>query len=123
MTELKNLVKVILKEEMSKEKKSGFKLAEVRKEALSQRKTLTENFEIHYSDGIRGRKKANTLDKALRIADELKSKSGMKFVDIYKAGSGFHSTADEKYLIKWWGEGSYWDNKSKGDPSLLKKKL
>lgn len=89
----------------------------------SMDKSVNENFEIHFSDGIRAKKKAKSLNDAIRIANELKSKDNMQFVDIYKADSGFHSTADEKRLVKWWGKNSYWDNKSKKDSSLLKKRL
>lgn len=84
---------------------------------------LNENFEIHFSDGVRAKKKAKTLNDAIRIANELKDRKGMQFVDIYDASSGFHSTSDESRLVKWWGDGSYWDNRSKKDPDLLKKKL
>lgn len=102
LNELRSIVKQIIKEETE---------------------NINENFEIHYSDGIRARKKAKSLDDAIRIANELKSKDNMQFVDIYRADGGFHSTADEKYLVKWWGDGTYWDNKSKKELLLLKKKL
>ena len=102
LNELRSLVKQIIKEESE---------------------NINENFEVHYSDGIRARKKAKSLNDAIRIANELKNRDNMNFVYIYRADSRFHSTADEKYLVKWWGDGSYWDNKSKKDSSLLKKKL
>ena len=40
---------------------------------------------------------------------------------IYK--TPFHSTTDEKALVLWFGQGSYWDNVSKSDKSVLGKKI
>ena len=100
---------------------SFYKLKNIVKEVIRGERNIMENYEIHYSDGIRGMKKAKSLNGAISIANKLRQNKNMRFVDIYKADSGFHSTADEKYLVKWWGEDSYWGNKSKRDPELRKK--
>ena len=92
-------------------------------QVLKETIQLKESYEVHYSDGVRAGKKVNDLNSAILLAKNLTNRPGMKFVDIYHAGSGFHSTADEKYLVKWWGDGSYWDNMSKKNPELLDKKL
>lgn len=92
-------------------------------QVLKETIQLKESYEVHYSDGVRAGKKVDDLNSAIQLAKNLTNRPGMKFVDIYHAGSGFHSTADEKYLVKWWGDGSYWDNMSKENPELLDKKL
>ena len=84
---------------------------------------IHENYEIFYSDGVRTIKKLSTIPKALKFAKELTKREGMKEVEIFRATSGFHSTTQDEYLVYWWGDGSYWDNRSKKDNSLLKKKL
>ena len=87
-------------------------------------KKLDEGFEVHYSDGIRSVQKFNDKNKALSFAKEkIKKGSGLKDIAVYNATSGFHSTADEKYLIAWWGDGSYWDNVSKRDEDIKAKKI
>jgi hypothetical protein len=86
--------------------------------------SLNEEFEVHYSDGVRSAKKFKSYAKALSFAKELiDSNPKLQHVEVFNAGSGFHSTADPKYLLKWWGDRSYFDNLSKEDPSLIKKKL
>ena len=35
----------------------------------------------------------------------------------------FHSTADKKALVRYFGKGTYWDNVSKKDPSVEVKRL
>ena len=40
---------------------------------------------------------------------------------IYK--TPYYSTTDEKALVLWFGENSYWDNVSKKDKSILDKKM
>lgn len=79
---------------------------------------MIHRFELHYSDGIRGVLKGNSAEK---LINEISMKP-MKEWALYKNDIDFHSTADEKYLVKWWGKGSYWDNMSKSNPELLKKK-
>ena len=84
---------------------------------------LSKSYEIIYSDGIRQKKTAKDISSAKKIAKELTNKPNMKDVEIFKSSPGFHSTTQEEYLIAWWGDGSYWDNMSKKNPELLKKKL
>lgn len=77
-----------------------------------------KRYELHYSDGIR---QMISGDSASVLIDKI----SMKEVDewaLYKNNTGFHSTADDTYLVKWWGEGSYWDNISKENPEVLSKK-
>ena len=85
---------------------------------------ITEGFEVHYSDGIRAFKKFNNEKQALAFArDLIKNKSGLQFVDVFKAGSGFNSTAETDAIVAFWGDGSYTDNVSKSDAKLATKKI
>ena len=85
---------------------------------------VTEGFEVHYSDGVRAFKKFSDKNKAIAFAKDLiKNKSGLQFVDVFNAGSGFHSTADTDAIIAFWGDGSYTDNISKSDTKLAAKKI
>lgn len=36
---------------------------------------------------------------------------------IFKQSGNFHSTTQEEYLVAWFGDGTYWDNTMKKDPS------
>ena len=85
---------------------------------------VQEAYEVHYSDGIRAAKKFSNERQAIEFAKELiKSKKGLQFVDVFNAGSGFHSTADTDAIVAWWGDGSYTSNKSKHDSKLASKKI
>lgn len=85
---------------------------------------VNEGFEVHYSDGVRAMKKFNNQKQAMDFAKELiKNKKGLQFVDVFNAGSGFHSTADTDAIVAFWGEGSYTDNVSKKDSKLAAKKM
>lgn len=86
--------------------------------------SVNEKVEIHYSeDNIRKMDKANDVKSAMQIAKKLIEKPGIRDLAIFNAKPGFHSTAQDEYLIGWWGEGSYWDNVSKKDKEILKKKI
>ena len=85
---------------------------------------VQEAYEVHYSDGIRAAKKFSNEKQAIQFAKDLiKSKKGLQYVDVFNAGSGFHSTADTDAIVAWWGKGSYTDNKSKHDSKLASKKM
>ncbi len=85
---------------------------------------VQEAYEVHYSDGIRAAKKFSNERQAIQFAKDLiKSKKGLQFVDVFNAGSGFHSTADTDAIVAWWGDGSYTSNKSKHDSKLASKKI
>jgi hypothetical protein len=85
---------------------------------------VQEAYEVHYSDGIRAAKKFSNERQAIEFAKDLiKSKKGLQFVDVFNAGSGFHSTADTDAIVAWWGDGSYTSNKSKQDSKLASKKI
>jgi hypothetical protein len=91
---------------------------------LNKNESLNEAFEVHYSDGIRAAKKFGNERQAVQFAKDLiKTKKGLQFVDVFNAGSGFHSTADTDKIVAWWGKGSYTDNKSKSDSKLASKKI
>lgn len=86
--------------------------------------SMNESFEVHYSDGIRSMKKFGNEKQAITFAKDLiKNKSGLQFVDVFKAGSGFHSTADTSAIVAFWGDGSYTDNVAKKDDKLAAKKI
>jgi hypothetical protein len=85
---------------------------------------LNENFEVHYSDGVRLMKKFNNVDKAINfMKDTIAKNKNLKDIAVYKADSGFHSTADTNAVIAWWGNDSYLDNVSKRDLKLAAKKV
>jgi hypothetical protein len=87
-------------------------------------KNLNEAFEVHYSDGVRASKKFNNQKQAIDFAKDLiKNKKSLQFVDVFNAGSGFHSTADTDAIVAFWGDGSYTDNVAKKDPKLAAKKI
>lgn len=90
---------------------------------LYNESVVTENYEVIYSDGMRGLKKFPNERKARAFFDEKIKQKGMRDVALYKAGSGFHSTAQTEYVIAFWGDGSYLDNVSKKDADLAKKKV
>lgn len=87
-------------------------------------KNVNEAFEVHYSDGVRAFKKFNNQKQAIDFAKDLiKNKKSLQFVDVFNAGSGFHSTADTNAIVAFWGDGSYTDNVAKKDPKLAAKKI
>jgi hypothetical protein len=85
---------------------------------------MSENYEVHYSDGIRQAKKFSDVQKAMSFAKDLiGTNNKLQHVDIFKAGPKFNSTADTNSVIAWWGDKSYMDNASKKDPTLAAKKI
>ena len=86
--------------------------------------SVDEGFEVHYSDGVRSMKKFGNQKQAIDFAKDLiKNKKSLQFVDVFNAGSGFHSTADTSAIVAFWGDGSYTDNVSKKDDKLAAKKI
>ena len=86
--------------------------------------SITEGFEVHYSDGVRAFKKFGNQKQAMDFAKDLiKNKKGLQFVDVFNAGSGFNSTADTDAIVAFWGDGSYTDNVAKKDSKLAAKKI
>jgi len=93
-------------------------------DSIKENTNVSEAYEVHYSDGVRAFKKFGNERQAIAFAKDLiKSRSGLQFVDVFKAGSGFHSTADTDAIVAFWGDGSYTDNVSKGDAKLAAKKI
>ena len=85
---------------------------------------VNEGFEVHYSDGVRAMKKFGNEKQAIDFAKDLiKNKKSLQFVDVFNAGSGFHSTSDTNAIVAFWGDGSYTDNVSKKDAKLAAKKI
>ena len=69
-------------------------------------------------------KKFGNEKQAIDFAKDLiKNKKSLQFVDVFNAGSGFHSTADTNAIVAFWGDGSYTDNVSKRDAKLAAKKI
>ena len=85
--------------------------------------SLTENYEVIYSDGVSAMKKFSNERKARAFFYDKIRQRGMKNAAIYKADSGFHSTTQTEYVVAFWGDGSYLDNVSKKDADLAKKKV
>lgn len=80
-------------------------------------------YEVFYSDGIVSKEWFKDIEDAFSFAKSLKNKPKMQRIEIFKNDKGFRSTTQEEFLIAWWGEGSYWDNVSQKNKSLLNKKL
>ncbi len=80
-------------------------------------------FNVIYSDGVVAQKGVDSEKQAIDFAKELTKKPKMQRVEVFKNASGFHSTTQDEYLIAWWGDGGYFDNRSKKEPKLLDKKL
>lgn len=100
------------------------KFKPLQKQLKNLKESVNEAFEVHYSDGVRASKKFGNERQAVQFAKDLiKNKKGLQFVDVFNAGSGFHSTADTDAIVAWWGKGSYTDNKSKKDSKLAAKKI
>lgn len=100
------------------------KIEKSKKEIKKEKKDLKEAYEVHFSDGVRQSKKFKDPKSALSFAKQLISTNkNLQNVDVFNAGSNFHSTADTDSVIAWWGDGSYMDNKSKKDIKLAAKKI
>jgi hypothetical protein len=85
---------------------------------------ISENYEVHYSDGVRQAKKFKDINQAMSFAKSLiNTNDKLQHVDIFKAGPNFNSTADTDAVVAWWGDGSFMDNKAKNDPKLAAKKM
>jgi hypothetical protein len=85
---------------------------------------ISENYEVHYSDGVRQAKKFKDINQAMSFAKSLISTNDkLQHVDVFKAGPNFNSTADTDAVVAWWGDGSFMDNKSKNNPKLAAKKM
>lgn len=78
-------------------------------------------YELHYTAShVRGMLKGNSEGGLIKKITAMKDVSEWS---LFANKSGFHSTADEKYLVKWWDKGNdYWSNRAKKEPELLKKK-
>lgn len=86
---------------------------------LNESNRGNHRFELIYSDGIMHMLKGN--DEKKLIADVLKVPNVRDWA-LFKNDTGFHSTTQDEYLVKWWGDGSYYDNRSKKEPALMLKK-
>lgn len=87
------------------------------------RRTTIKAYVIHYSDGVAQVEYANNESSAISKAISLTQKPNIKEINIFRNLDTSYSTADDKYLIKWWGIGHYWYNKSVEYPELLYKYL
>jgi hypothetical protein len=84
---------------------------------------ISENYEVHYTNqNVKAAKKFNSKQKAMEFAQELVNDKAKEVV-IFNAGPNFNSTADTNAVIKWFGDGTFMDNKSKNDPELAAKKM
>jgi len=74
----------------------------------------------HSKNNMRSAEGFNSKDAALRHAKE----QDITEFDIFKNGSGFHSTTQEEYLVLWADAegGGYWSNRAAKEPELMKKK-
>lgn len=96
----------------------------LKNKGIIREEAISEAYEVHYSDGVRQREKFKDAKSAIIFAQNLiKHRKGLQNVDVFKAGPNFHSTADANALVAWWGPGSYFDNLSKKDSSLLAKQI
>ena len=118
------------KQDTGKSIKGDFKITTIYSEKGSryvnlyvEESAVTENYEVIWSDGMKGLKKFPNERKARAFFDDKIKQKGMRDVALYRAGSGFHSTTQTEYVIAFWGDGSYLDNVSKKDADLAKKKV
>ena len=117
------------KEDYGKKIKGDFKITTVYSEKGSryvnlylEEGTLTENYEVIYSDGISQMKKFRREQQAIDfMKKEIDSNKKLKNIAVYKPG--MHSTTQTELVVKFWGDGSYLDNVSKRDKDLAAKKL
>ena len=85
---------------------------------------ITERYEVIFSDGISQIQKFRDEKGAISfMKKEIESNKKLRDIAVYKAGSGFHSTTQTEFVVKFWGNGSYLDNVSKKDKDLASKKL
>ena len=90
----------------------------------SKEDKVTEGYEVIFSDGISQIQKFKNEKQALAfMSKEIETNSKLKDIAVYNASSGFHSTTQTEYVVKFWGKGSYLDNVSKKDSKLAAKKL
>lgn len=118
------------KQDTGKSIKGDFKITTIYSEKGSryvnlyvEESAVTENYEVIWSDGMKGLKKFPNERKARAFFDDKIKQKGMRDVALYRAGSGFHSTTQTEYVIAFWGDGSYLDNVSKKDADLAAKKV
>ena len=107
LSELKSFVKDVLKE--------GTQL----KEAVSH-KFSDKPYQMYFvKNNMRQATGSNKLADLLNYAKE----NNLDNFEIFKNGSGFHSTTQDEFLLYWKGDGTYFDNRSKREPELLSKKI
>jgi hypothetical protein len=118
------------KKDTGKSIKGDFKITTIYSEKGSryvnlyvEESAVTENYEVIWSDGMRGLKKFRNERQARQYFDDKIKQKGMRDVALYRAGSGFHSTTQTEYVIAFWGDGTYLDNVSKRDADLAAKKV
>lgn len=104
----------------------GIELSNFGKKALSavvvNEESVTENYEVIYSDGISAMKKFRTEAQALDFMKQtIASNNKLRDIAVYKPG--MYSTTETDKVVAFWGDGSYLDNVSKKDPKLAAKKL
>ena len=117
------------KKDTGKSIKGDFKITSIYSEKGSkyvnlylEEGTLTENYEVIYSDGISQMKKFRREQQAIDfMKKEIDSNKKLKNIAVYKPG--MHSTTQTELVVKFWGDGSYLDNVSKRDKDLAAKKL
>lgn len=80
-------------------------------------------YQMYFSDG--GMADAVGAVSIQELINNVAIKRKLKEFAIFRAGPGFHSTADEKYLVKWYDEtdSSYWFNRSKKEPKLTNMRI
>ena len=116
-------------EDYGKKIKGDFKITTIYSEKGSryvnlylEEGTVTENYEVIYSDGISQMKKFRREQQAIDfMKKEIDSNKKLKNIAVYKPG--MHSTTQTELVVKFWGDGSYLDNVSKRDKDLAAKKL
>jgi hypothetical protein len=81
-------------------------------------------YEVIFSDGISQRRKfKHEIETINFMKREININKKLREIAIYKKDIGFHSTTQTKYVVKFWGNGSYLDNVSKRDTKLATKKI
>jgi len=97
-------------------------------ESLVERKNYTREgfskypYQMYFSDnGMADAVGADSVEELTGVA----KKRGLKSFAIFKNGSGFHSTEQDEFLVKWYDETGhgYWSNRARKEPELNKKKM
>jgi hypothetical protein len=116
------------KEEKPKEEKKVKKITESELNENKRKNYFRKDFQkypyqIFFSD--HNMADAVGADSVAELIEHVAKARNLKAFAIFKGGSDFRSTTDEKHLISWYDseDADYWFNRSKHEPELLKERI